>query len=980
MKSLHVHRGTAAGPSDPRVQARTSETVAPGPIRTVRYALRSRATVVGRAAETALIERLLQEAREGRSKALLISGEPGVGKSELLRYALERAEGMRVLRVRGVESESELPFSALSDLLRPVLFRLEAIPPPQSAALAGALALGPPAAPDRFAVYAAAFSLLVAAAEDGPLLAVVDDAHWLDPSSREALLFSARRLEAEGIVLLFALREGEGEAFERAGIDEVRVGGLELDAARELLAREADRGLPAALAHRLHEETGGNPLALIEIGSLLRAGELRPEELAAGLPTLSAEEAFRRRLAGLSPPGRRALLVAALSHSPALEVLETAFSELGLEPDVLAEVEAARLVRARDTRLEFRHPLVRSAVVHGASLSEQRDAHRALAAAFAVRGDEDERAWHLAGAVTGPDQEAASALAEAAVRARARAAYAEAARAFQRAAELTQGPEERAQRLLEAARDWELTFVADGAFRALTMLENLLPLASDPLLRADVQHLRGRLLMWQGSPRRAHELLLAEAERVEEADPARAAVMFTDATHTAAMSGDVALAVATAARAHDAGKRVGGVPEIVAGAVLGAALLLQPDVAAARPLILRMDDVFAERDSPLDAARVHPVLLTALPIHGYSLIWLEEYERARKFLNPLVEAGRMMSAPAVLVLALYFRSILHTLFGRWTEARVDASEALALARDTGQENARAYALVYLARLDAAQGRETECREHCREGREIADRVGSPSLVSYVGAALGLLELGIGRIEEAVPHLDEAEAICAAGLMRHPAVTYHGPDLVEALLRADRREEAETTFQEFDRQAQATRHRWALATAARCRGLLARDDEFERAFAEALAHHEREPSAFDRARTELCYGERLRRARRRAEARERLRSALETFERLGAGSWAERARSELRATGETVRARAGGGLEQLTPQELQVALHVARGATNREVAASLFLSPKTIEAHLHRIYMKLGVRSRTELAHFLAREGVAGGVTGAPAVA
>ena len=929
----------------------------------------SAGTLVGRAFETTLIERLLREARASKSAALLIRGEPGVGKSELLSYAIERGDGMRVLRTRGVESESALPFSGLSDLLRPVLSSLEAIPAPQAAALAGALALGPPAAPDRFAVYAAAFSLLAVAAEEQPLLGVVDDAHWLDPSSRDALLFSARRLEAEGIVLLFALREGEGEGFEGAGIEELRLGGLDHDAARELLAREAGRDLPDPLVRRLDEETGGNPLALVEIGSLLRAGQLRPEELAEALPALSVEEAFRRRLANLSPHGRGALLVAALSHSPALEVLEAALAELGLDPDALGEAEAARLVRTRDAWLEFRHPLLRSAATHSAPITERRGAHWALAAAFAARGDEDERAWHLANAVSGRDEEAASALAAAALRARARAAYAEAARAFERAAELTEEQEERARRLLEAARDWEL---AASPLRALRAVEKALPLAGDFLVRADIQHVRGRVLMWHGSPREAHELLLAEGECILALDAARAAVMLTDAASSGVMSGDVALGLVAGNRARAAATQVGEPVDVLADAVVGTAVLLTGDVANGRPSILRLYELFPDADSLFAALQIHPeYVLSVLPHYGYSLVWLEEYERGRAFLDSLVRGARGTGAPSLLLLAVYFRSVLSFALGDWTAARAEGSEALDLARATGQQNAAAYALVYLARVDAAQGREEECRGRCAEALETAARLRSGSLVSYVEAALGLLELGLRRNEGAIGHLEEAERICAAGSMRHPAVTLHGPDLVEALLRAGHRDEAEEAFAELDRQTQATQHRWALAATARCRGLLAADDDFEPAFEEAVAHHEREPSAFDRARTDLCYGERLRRVRRRAEARARLRTALATFERLGAQPWAEQARGELRATGEVARRRDASGLEALTPQELQVALLVAQGGTNREVAASLFLSPKTIEAHLHRSYVKLGLRSRTELANFLAREGITG---------
>ena len=351
---------------------------------------------------------------------------------------------------------------------------------------------------------------------------------------------------------------------------------------------------------------------------------------------------------------------------------------------------------------------------------------------------------------------------------------------------------------------------------------------------------------------------------------------------------------------------------------------------------------------------------------GQVLTWLEDYDSARRLLTRVIDTARARSSPGTLPYALASLSELDFRTGNWSTAYAGASEALRLATETGQLAARAFSLVCLARLEAVQGREAECRSHTMEAFELA-AFGVRSMGIFAASALALLELGRGRNDVAIEHLDRVSRTMPRHAVGETAVVQWAPDLVEALIRSGRTREAEAALAEFEAQAEATGRNWALAAAARCRGLAA-ESGWEEEFLRALELHERTPTPFERARTLLCFGERLRRGRRRAEARERLRSALDTFERLGAGPWIERARTELAASGEKLRPREGGSFNELTPQELQVALVVAKGATNREAGAALFLSPKTIETHLGRVYRKLGVRSRTELAAALAAQG------------
>ncbi len=918
--------------------------------------------VLGREPERQRLDSLLDEARDGRSAALVLSGEAGIGKSALLDDAVVRAAGFRVLRARGFESESELAFSGLADLLRPVLGLLDSIPEPQFAALAGALSLGPPGQGDRFAVCAATLSLLAVAAEDGaPILVVLDDAQWLDTSSVQAVLFATRRLYAEGVAVLIALRSGEDSAesalIERAGLPTLELAGLDVESARALLGA-GGLAVSSEVAARLAADVAGNPLALIEIPRLLTPGQLAgteplPDELPAA-PTV--ERAFGQRLDALPDQTRTALLVAAASESGDLGQIVQALSTLGSDLAAFEAAERAEIVALDAERIQFRHPLLRAAAYRAASASSRRAAHGALARAEAGDG----RAWHLAAAAQEGNEEAAQALEEAALEARQKGGVAESSSAFERAAELSADDESRARRLREAAGDARLAGRVDSA---VELLGRALGCVTEPISRARIQHLRGVIEMWDGSAAAAHDLLVTEAGRIEELDRGRASSMLTGAAWAGFMAGQLDRGLATARRANELAAGQSEEIEITAAAVLGIGLLLVGESKTALPLLA------AYHQQLLDGRGAGALPQQLIRPAGQVLMWFERYDEARETLTKTIEVARSRSALGALPYALATLAEIDYRTGSWPAAYAGASESVRIAEDTGQTSLLAYGLACLAQVEAATGRESDCRIHAARAVELAE-VRAGAAVAYAQAALGLLELGLGRPEAAEAQLLQlAQSVGDRGL-REPGVIQWVPDLVEAQVRAGRAEEAAKTLVGFESAAVEADRVWARAAAARCRGLLAADADFEAVFAEAIELHGRTPTPFERARTELCLGERLRRARRRADARAPLRSALETFERLGAVPWAERARHELAATGETVRARDAAAADELTSTELQVALLVGRGATNKEAGAALFLSPKTIETHLGRVYRKLSVRSRTELANVLARDTVA----------
>ena len=915
--------------------------------------------LVGRESECAQIESLLDAARAGRSGALVLAGEPGIGKSALCEFAIQRTSSWTVLTARGVDSESHLAFGGLLDLLHGELAGVDALPARQASALRAALALTEARAVDPFAIGAAVLTLLGAAAERGPVLAVVDDLQWIDAASAQAIVFAARRLGAERIAIILGTRA----AAEAPALDTLHLTGLGDAAARALLASIEPRPISPALLRQLLDTARGNPLALMEMPAALTDAQLAGSEaldgpLPAG-PTL--EQALLHRLRPLPDGTRQALLVGAASDSEALEPILAALSALGQDAATLDAAERVGAITIAGASLRFRHPLLRSAVYQVASGEERRTVHRALADTTTGH----RRAWHRAAAVVGHDADVADALEAVASAATGRGANGVAACALERSAELSPSQAEQARRLVEAAGAAQLAGRLDHSER---LLERGLARAEDPVLRARAQHLRGRVLLWHGDPVGARELLVAEGERVRDLAPERAALMLAEAVLPFSMTGDVRGALATARAAKLMGAGASPPIGMIVALFHASALLLCGERREALQPLRRLRAAFGEGEA---VGGLGDLASTA----AHYFVWAEEFDVAAQIFDRVVAAGREASAPALLPWALAGRALLGFRTSRWAAASADATEAISLAEALGQLAVAGFALDCAARIEAACGREIDCREHVTRSQALMERTGALTGRAYAGATLGLLELGVGHADAAAAALEPVGEFTTGGGLLDPTVVQWAPDLVEAYARGGRREAALGALASLERQAEGTGGRWALAVTARCRGLLAAEDGFEPCFREALDRHERLPAPFEQARTELCFGERLRRAGRRTEARAVLHSALKTLEALGATPWAARAEAELRATGATVRKRDRSTADDLTPQETQVALIVAGGATNREAAAALFVTPKTIEFHLGRIYRKLGVRSRTQMAVRLAHVNSVGSAAG-----
>jgi DNA-binding CsgD family transcriptional regulator len=899
--------------------------------------------LLGREEERLALDRLLGEARGGRSGALALVGEPGIGKTALLDYAAERADGMHVLRARGIESEAEVPFAGLAEILRPALAALERIPKPQARALGGALALEPATAQDRFAIGAATLSLLSAYAEEAPLLVIVDDAHLLDASSAEALLFAARRLVADPIAVVLAVREGEPSLLDGADLRVLRIAGLDRSDAAELL------GLAPDAVDRLFRATGGNPLALLELApDAARLADLPAE----GPIPLSASIAasFVRRLDRLPEPTRRILLLVSASDTGDVSVLARAAAATGLVIEDLTPAEEAGLIALAGGRVEYAHPLARSAVYAAAAAQERRDAHGALAAALPDR-DVDRRAWHLAAAAVGPDAQAAAALEQAGARARERSAYAASTAAFERGGRLAPSEELRAKLLFAAA---ESASLAGDSGRALRLLDEA-DLAGDPVLAARILYLRGEVTMRRGPVMDGYPLIRSAAEQIAEVEPELAVEMLARAAYGCFYAGDTPALVSAAERAvalaeGQDSRRAGFFAALSHAFALVARGEGEAGASAARRAVEIIEGSEELRNDPL--------LLTWAALGP---LWLREAQAGRALIERASELARGQAAVGALPGLLHILARDQATTDQWAAAEASLDEAIRLARETGQRVELAAALAGLACLEARRGREDVCRRYAAEARAACAELGMGTYGIWTIQALGDLELGLGRPGEAAAHHEEQLAAMSA--LRIADVDLSpGPELVESYLRLGRTDDAAAAAGVYDAAALAKGQPWALARAARCRGMLA--DEFEPHFGEALRLHGLTPDLFEAARTQLAYGARLRRSRQRVRAREELRTAFESFESLGAESWAEQARAELAATGETARRRDVSTLGELTPQELQIARLLADGRTTREAAAAVFLSPKTVEYHLRNVYRKLGIHSRDELAETL----------------
>ncbi|MGH9214580.1 MAG: ATP-binding protein [Acidimicrobiales bacterium] len=909
--------------------------------------------MIGRSDERALIEHLLADARSGRSGTLVLSGEPGVGKSVLMGHAVESAVGMRVLRATGVETELDLAFAGLDQLVRPVLPLAERLPARQADALLGAFGLTDRTSEDRFLVAAATLSLLSEAAEDAPVLCVVEDAHWLDRPSGEALGFAARRLEAEGIVVLAATRDQPWP-----GLPSVQLCGFGPDEVGELLRDRADEIAPDVRA-RLIDETGGNPLALVELAESLSPGQLAGQE---PLPrplrlTARVQEAFLVRARLLPEASQTLLLVAAADDTADPAVVFGAAAGLGVGREALEPAERAGLVGVDGNgRLVFRHPLVRAAVYQSATFSGRTAAHGALAGVLDGDKHIERRAWHRAATVVGPDEGIAGLLERSGETARQRGGYAVAAAAFERAAELSAERSRRARLGVAAAH---AAFQAGQADRAARLADQAERLVDDPVAADEVAMLRGRIAFAQGSSVMAHDLLVSAARGLAERDPRTAAAVVVEAARAAWNANDPGRH-AEATKVLTTLQLPAGDPlRLVADTTIGVDALMAGRVTDAIALLRRGTEawlslVTTERARDIDDGTIE----ASLALAGAARVTGDDAAGMTLRASAVTECRRRGLA-ARLPWALVNLSMTEAMAGQHSAALVSGTEGLRLARDLGQPTVVCSCEAILAWLAAVRGEEERCRELATDAVALSETHQLAAIGVMATWALGLLELSLGRPERAFDRLVDR----VRGPLVMPSVQcLITPDLVEAGTRAGRGDELAEFVTWYEEWAQCTGQPWAEAAVHRCRALLAEETAEDR-YQAALRLHQRagpDHRPFDRARTQLLYGQWLRRARRRVDARPELAGAHETFQRLGATPWADRAVTELRATGQRVRRQDPGG-SRLTPQEVQVVRLVAEGGSNQEVAAQLFLSPRTVAYHLYKAFPKLGVGSRADLA-------------------
>ena len=917
-----------------------------------------RGMLLGRGSERAAIDGLIRGASQGVSGVLLLRGDAGAGKTALLEYVADTTAGMTVVRARGIEAESSLPFAALADVLRPMMAQLDRLPPVQSASLRAALVIGPPLPGDRFTTYVAALNLVALFAETQPLLIVVDDLHWIDPESAEALFFAARRLGAERIAMLFAARDSGDLPADPAALPVLQLGGLDKDPSLQLLS-QATPAIAAPVATAIWRASGGNPLALTEIPRLLSERQLRghdplPDPLPVGTRLVTA---YQARLENLPAAARTVLLLAAASDDGDLGSICTATRISGVEPGpALGAAESIGLIDI-DGSLAFRHPLIRSAVYAAATAEERRNAHRLLAEGL-PNDAAARRTWHRSAACLGPDEAVANELEAVASEQRIRRAYAAAFHAFNRAAELSRQTPDRARRLGEAAM---CAFFAGRAESAVAQYDRALALVTDPITHANLVLRRGDIAIWLSNPIAAQRALAAEADRIAAIDPKMSALLLIHATGPCFMTAEVLEAKRTAQRALEMAGRSGD-PMTVAAA----------EVALAEALFLHGEG--AQTSSTLrqylpQLASAGPEIANSVAARyaAFCQISAEDYEPALGSLESEVAQYRSASAPSLLPYPLATVSELEYRTGRWLSGYANAAESVRLARETGTDNGKTYSLTCVARFEATTGRDDECRAHLDEAWDLAKRFETASIYMYVLAIRGLLALGREQWATARENLEQLQRMCRRLEVREPGILRFQADLTEALVRLGDRKEAEQVLAELEQQATLTGRRWARIAWLRSRGMLAEGGRAESYLEEAVALARDAHDPFELARTELSFGEGLRRMRRRGDARQHFRSALEIFLELGAAPWIRRTKQELAATGERFHRETPAVGGNLTPQELQVSLAVARGFTNKEVAAHLFLSQKTIETHLGNAYGKLGVRSRSELARLFAVE-------------
>jgi DNA-binding CsgD family transcriptional regulator len=899
--------------------------------------------LVDRRAECGALDQFIDAVRAGESRALVLSGEAGVGKTSLLEYLAGQAAGCRVARIAGVQSEMELPFAALHQLCVPMLDKLPGLPVPQRDALEIAFGMTSGSAPDRFLVGLAVLSLLSEVAEERPLVCVIDDEQWLDRASAQVLGFAARRLGAESVGLVFAARVPSSDI---AGLSDLVVERLGKAGARALLDAVLTGPLDTRVRDQIVAETQGNPLALLELPR-----GLTPQELAGGFGLPSAmrlsggiEENFRRRFDVLPESSRRLVLVAAAEPIGDPVLVWGAAARLGIGAEASAPAIAAGLVEF-GMRVRFRHPLVRS-VVYGSALPQERQlVHAALAAVTDARHDPDRRAWHLANAALGPDEDVAAELELSAGRARARGGVAAAAAFLERATMLTLDPTRRTERALAAASA-KIKAGAFGAARDLLSIAEGGPLSDFQQARIELMGAELAFLTDRGSE--APPLLLKAARRLEPIDPELSRTTYLQALTAGYFAGRLALG--------------GGVEEVAR-----AAALAPPPSHPPRAPDLLLDGLVAHHIMGYSAGL--PILHEALRAFGAGMSVDEELrwhwvagivaryvwdDHSWQVLSDRhVRLARSVGALSELPVALNSRAFM-LLFAGELAAAASLNQQLQPAIEATGSNRVPYSALGLA---AFAGRQAEVATMVDAITVDVSRRGEGVGITIMEWASALLNNGIGNYEKAVTAAQHATEYL--GEMITPP--WAAVELIEAAARSGRIDMAADALRGLAEITTASGTDWALGIEARSRALLSDGDTAERCYREAIDRLGRTRIRADLARSHLLYGEWLRRERRRIDARAQLRIALEMLDTMGMDAFAERARRELEATGETARKRnVAKGDEQITAQEAQIARMARDGLSNPEIAARLFISPRTVQYHLRKVFTKLGIEARTQL--------------------
>jgi len=906
----------------------------------------------GRYDECAALDRLLQDVRAHQSRVLVLRGEAGVGKTALLEHLVTNASGCRVAPAAGVESEMELAFAGLHQLCAPMLAHLEHLPGPQRDALGTAFGLNAGVAADRFLVGLGVLSLLSEVAEDRPLICVVDDAQWLDRASAQVLEFVARRLLAESVAMVFALRPqaSPSEDEELASLPVMVVEGLSDPDARALLDSITPGRLDQGIRDRIVAESRGNPLALLELPKGLTAAEVAG---GFGLPNARArplanliEQSFLRRIQSLPADTRRLLLTAAAEPVGDVSLLRRAARHLGIGPEAASPAETEDLIELGAT-VRFRHPLVRSAAYRAAGVRERQEVHRALAEATDPGLDPDRRAWHRAQSAVGPDETVADELERSADRAQGRGGIAAAAAFLQRASELTPDPTRRAARAVAAAQAKFEAGAADAAYELLGVAE-VAP--SDELQRARMARLRAQIVFARSRGGDAPQLLLDAAKRLERLDSALARETYLEALGAAILAGSLSRgpsAQVVAAAARSAAQAASVLPHPRAIDLLLNALVTRftEGYRAGLPSLRHALLAFRGEDGhQKDATRWLWLACRVAPE-----AWDDEAWHA--LATAAVRRARDAGAVTVLPIALTYRAGVHVHAGEFAAASALIEEADMITEATGIAPLTYTSLV----LAAWRGDEARALDLIEAGLRAAIARGEGRMIGLAEYATAVLYNGIGRYEAALAAAQRACDHEDLGLFGWALM-----ELVEAAARTGATDVAATALERLGERTRAAGSDWSLGSEARSRALLSDGQAAEALYREAIERLERSRIAVNLARAHLVYGEWLRRENRRLDAREQLRAAHEMFSHFGAEAFAERARRELLATGESVRKRKVEKANVLTPQEEQIGRLARDGYTNPEIGHRLFISSRTVEYHLRKVFTKLDISSRREL--------------------